>query len=433
MEQTQHTAHTPINIPRPLVETASDCGVVRVPSSIEGAHTHTEPEAQMEELLGEDDDVPAHGMHGLDIDQDKFEELLRSERTRRAVKRVLDAEERPKTEIPPAQSLTERFANVRPAVEYRIEHWFVDGGHVLLVAQYKTGKTTLVGNLVRSLVDGDPFLGAAKVRPVSGVVILDFEMSEAQIEGWLRDQNIRNTDRVHLVSLRGAASSFDILDPERRREWAKRLRSTGAQFVVLDCLRPAMDALGLDEHSEAGRFLTALDELLKEANIPEALIVHHSGHGNERSRGDSRILDWPDGIWNLNRGSREDLNSPRFISAKGRDIEVVEGELRFDQHTRRLTYVVRDRKAAAADQVMSAVLRTLADASEPMSIRGVQAALQGRHSKAAVHAALKRGANNILGYFSVIKSRGAELHGLTPAGRAMLDLFFRTSGMEAIQ
>jgi RecA-family ATPase len=222
--------------------------------------------------------------------------MLVQERTKRAVKRALDAEERRLTPIPPALSLTERFAMVRPKVEYRIEDWFVEGGHVLLVAQYKTGKTTLVGNLVRSLVDGEPFLDVAKAQPVPGVVILDFEMSENQIESWLRDQNIRNTDAVSLVSLRGAASSFDILNPMRRREWAARLLTVGAHVAVLDCLRPAMDALGLDEHREAGRWLTAFDELLKEANIPEALVVHHSGHGAERSRGDSRILDWPDAV-----------------------------------------------------------------------------------------------------------------------------------------
>jgi hypothetical protein len=93
----------------------------------------------------------------------------------------------------------------------------------------------------------------------------------------------------------------------------------GVQLAVLDCLRPAMDAPALDEHSEAGRFLTAFDELLKEANIPEALVVHHSGHGGERSRGDSRILDWADGIWNLVRENKDDLDSARFISAKGRE------------------------------------------------------------------------------------------------------------------
>jgi hypothetical protein len=202
-------------------------------------------------------------------------------------------------------------------------------------------------------------------------VILDFEMSESQIESWLRDQNICNTDSVHLVSLRGAASSFDILNPVRRREWAARLRTIGAQLAVLDCLRPAMDALSLDEHREAGRWLTAFDEMLKEANIPEALVVHHSGHTGERSRGDSRILDWPDGIWSLVRENRDDLNSTRFISAKGRDISVDEGELTFNPQTRHLGYAPKTRKAAGADRVMVDVLREVASAAHPMSARDV--------------------------------------------------------------
>jgi hypothetical protein len=344
------------------------------------------------------------------------------ERARRAVKRVLDQEERPLTPIPEAISLQERFKLVRPGVEYRIQDWFVAGGRVVLVAQYKSGKTTLVGNVVRPLVDGGLFLGVAEVRPVGSVVLLDFEMSEGQIEAWLRDQSIKSTDRVHLISLRGAAGSFDILNPARRREWALHLRAVGAEFVVVDCLRPAMDAIGLDEHSEAGRWFTAFDELLKDAGVPEALIVHHSGHGGDRSRGDSRILDWPDGIWNLIRADRDDLNSPRFITAKGRDISVDEGVLTFDPLTRHLTYSARSRKAMGADKVMLDVVREVARALEPVSIRDVIAATRGVHSKGSVESALKKASDPLLGYLSRVKQgpKGAYLHSITPAGRKYL-------------
>jgi hypothetical protein len=376
-------------------------------------------------MRGEHTDLAAHGALGpdeLDIDLDDFEEMLRRERTKRAVKRALDAEERPLTPMPPAMSLKERLGKTRPAVEYRIDQWFVVGGHVVLVAQYKAGKTTLVGNLVRSLVDGEPFLGVAKVKPVSNLVILDFEMSEGQVEMWLRDQNIRNTDRVYLVSLRGAASSFDILNPLRRREWAERLRELRAEFAFVDCLRPAMDALGLDEHNEAGLWLTAFDEMLRVANIPEALIVHHSGHGGDRSRGDSRILDWPDGIWSLVRENRDNLNSPRFISAKGRDISVDEGELSFDAITRHLTYAAKNRKKAGADRVMVDVLREVARAADPMSIRDVTAAMRdGGHSRGSIEGALQKASDRTRGYLSRVKGpKGSHLHSITAAGQAFL-------------
>jgi hypothetical protein len=97
-----------------------------------------------------------------------------------------------------------------------------------------------------------------------------------------------------------------------------------------------LDALGLDEHRDAGRFLVALDSFLAEAKIPEALIVHHMGHSGERSRGDSRLRDWPDVERRLVRED-DDPGSPRFITAYGRDVDVSESQLAYDPLTRHLT------------------------------------------------------------------------------------------------
>ena len=126
------------------------------------------------------------------------------------------------------------------------------------------------------------------------------------------------------------------------------------------------------------------------------------------------------GTWS--RGDREDLNSPRFISAKGRDINVAEGELHFDPETRHLTYVRKDRKTAGADKVISNVLSEVARASEPMSIRDLAAALKGKHSRANVEAALKQATAG--GYLSRVKgAKGAHLHSITLGGQASLELF----------
>jgi hypothetical protein len=67
----------------------------------------------------------------------------------------------------------------------------------------------------------------------------------------------------------------------------------------------------------------AIDELLLEAGIDEALVVHHMGHSGERARGDSRLRDWPDVEWRLMRQD-DDPASPRFLTAYGRDIDVPE-------------------------------------------------------------------------------------------------------------
>jgi len=66
-----------------------------------------------------------------EIDLEQFERMVLFERTRRAANRFVDAEERQRMPIPAPMTLTERFAQVRPAVEYRIENWHVENGHTL--------------------------------------------------------------------------------------------------------------------------------------------------------------------------------------------------------------------------------------------------------------------------------------------------------------
>ncbi|WP_028652760.1 AAA family ATPase [Nocardioides halotolerans] len=240
-------------------------------------------------------------------------------------------------------------------VRYRVEGLWPRDGRVLLAAQFKAGKTTLVGNLLRSLVDGDDFLGTFTVERADRVVLLDDELAPGMVRRWLRDQAIRKTDAIDLVSLRGSLSSFDILNPTIRSEWAERIGP--ADVLVLDCLRPALDALGLSEDKEAGRFLTALDELVREAGVSELLLVHHMGHSNERSRGDSRLLDWPDAIWKLVREDGDDSDVPlaRFFSAVGRDVEQPEVRLAFDPDDRHLSINGPSRSRARAGDLEVAV------------------------------------------------------------------------------
>jgi hypothetical protein len=296
--------------------------------------------------------------------------------------------------LDPPQLLTlrERLARPRPPTSWRIRDWQPAGSRVVLAAQYKSGKTTLVDNLVRCLVDGDDWLGQHEVTPVTGtVVVLDFEMSADQLDDWLRDQNIVNDDRVHVEPMRGRAAAFDLLDERTLTGWADLLRSRDASYLVVDCLRPILDALGLDEHRDAGRFLVPLDRLLTEAGIPDATVVHHMGHTGERSRGDSRIRDWPDVEWRLVRQDDEP-GSDRYISGYGRDVDVLESQLAFNPASRHLTLAGGSRRDAAARAALVDVLAVLKDAREPMTGRGVEMALAGSdHKRDTVRRALGLG------------------------------------------
>lgn len=345
-------------------------------------------------------------------DETAVEYRLRVLRINQEARRRLDDETRPPIILPAIKSLTALLDEPETPTQYRIDRVQPTASRVLFSAQQKGGKTTTVENAVRALVDAEQFLGEFPINvPSEQLVLLDDELSEDMLRRWLRAQNIRNTDAVTTVSLRGRVSTFDLLDDRTRDAWAQRLRDIGCDYLILDCLRPVLDALGLDESRDAGRFLVAFDALLAEANIPDALLVHHMGHNNERARGDSRLQDWPDAIWRLVRDN-DAPGSPRYFSAYGRDVNVPEGRLNYDPATRRLTYAAGSRVDTKAEAAYVAVIKLLASRSdEPMSKNAIESELVDEHTQKAVRIAIAKTVEN-----GIVRiedgQRGAKLHGI---------------------
>lgn len=276
---------------------------------------------------------------------------------REDAKRRRDEEMNPPATLPPVRSLTEFLAEPDDETPFRIEQLAPTNGRILLASQYKAGKTTLLGNLMRSLADKSPFLGRFQVNiPAERIVLIDNEMDEGMVRRWLRDQGIDNTCAVaDVVTLRGNVRAFNLLDDRVRGQWARRLGDLGCDYLMLDCLRPILDALGLDENHQTGRFLEPFDALMAEAGINDAAIAHHMGHAGERARGDSRLQDWPDATWRLVR-LNDEPDSPRYFSAYGRDVDVPNGRLDFDPDTRRLTYTDESRASTRQRTDVEAVL-----------------------------------------------------------------------------
>jgi hypothetical protein len=263
--------------------------------------------------------------------------------------------------LPPLWRLDEFLAVPDEEITYRVDRLWPTGGRAILAAAWKAGKTTLLGNLIRSLVDGHAFLGAYHIEPAKRVVLIDDELDKRTLRRWLREQEIVNTERVELVALRGSVAAFNIIDPSERARWAQHIGPS--DVLLFDCLRPVLDALGLDESHDAGRFLVAFDALLAEAGIPEAAIAHHMGHAGERSRGDSRLRDWPDVEWRLVRDKSRDVDgetdpaAARYFAAYGRDVDQPEQLLGYDVATRRLNIVGGSRKEARAEVLVEAVVK----------------------------------------------------------------------------
>ncbi len=348
-------------------------------------------------------------------------------RVKREAQRRLDDEQRPRLELPAVKPLAALLEEPDEDTPWLIDKVMQADSRVMLAAQFKSGKTTIVGNVVRSLADGTPFLGAFEVKqhPVK-IVLIDDELSERMLRHWLREQGVTNTEAVvDVVSLRGRVGSFNLLDEHVRAQWAQRLGDVGCDCLILDCLRPILDALGLDENRDAGKFLTAFDALLADAGITSAVMVDHMGHSGERNRGDSRKLDWPDATWKLVR-ENEQPDSARFFSAYGRDVDVFEGRLAFDPATRHLTYVQGSRSDGKVRAAYIDVIRLLSvrapgrapvqgDERQWMSKNSIEGALPGYgentdigvHTQKAVRGAIALGLKT--GVLQVRKgARGAQ-------------------------
>jgi hypothetical protein len=193
-------------------------------------------------------------------------------------------------------------------------------------------------------------------------------------------------------------AAFDLTNDNLRAEWAANLKEVNCAFLVFDCLRPVLDALGLSEDKESGPFLVALDALALDAGIPEMAVVHHMGHTAERSRGDSRLRDWPDVEWKIVResGAEDDPAAPRYFSAFGRDVDVKEGRLDLDG--KRLTFVADQRRSKSRGHidleripVEPAIEDILHAAADPMSKRQLELALTAEgHPQRAIRDALDR-------------------------------------------
>jgi hypothetical protein len=253
--------------------------------------------------------------------------------------------------LPEFIRLDDFLAQPDSATPYLVDKIWPKGGHILFAAQQKGGKTTARNNLVKSLADGYDFLNKFQItRPEGTIVILDLELPEDMLRRWMRDIGINNQQQLIVVPMRGKGATLNLGLPEVRAKWVARLREWDASVVILDCLRPVLDALRLSEDKDASKFLGDFDAMLVEADVPDAMVIHHMGHGQERARGDSGILGWADAIWSLVLKDPQNPASPRYFRAYGRiERDIPESMLDYDHDTRRLTLVGGTRADADAD------------------------------------------------------------------------------------
>lgn len=210
----------------------------------------------------------------------------------------------------------------------------------MLGGQPKAGKTTLVTELVASLVvPGRRFLGRfaradlAEDLETRGVWLINAETPRRALETALwragvDDRPVGNYDsprsRVtvdHLERL-GGAQSFDLTDPAVYDIWANRLVGCNdcdgsddwsPLVVILDGLTAVLHSAGKGvEHY--GLWYAAFRRLMRELDVPNALVVAHNTMTGDHLMGAVEAQAGADGLWNYSASRPDDPTSARRFS-----------------------------------------------------------------------------------------------------------------------
>lgn len=220
-----------------------------------------------------------------------------------------------------------------PEPPSRVEELIPWGGFTLIVAERKTGKTTLTLGLARCLLTGEEFLGRFAVRPVGGrVAFLNYEVSAAQLGRWAHEAEIPH-DRFVQVNLRGRRNPLAV--PDDRAELAAYLRRLEVETLIVDPFSRAFVGKSQNDAAEVQPWLLGLDQFARtEVGAADVILTAHTGWGGERARGSSALEGHPDVTITM---TRDDEKRARYLSAEGRDVSLDEDELIYDHATRRLT------------------------------------------------------------------------------------------------
>jgi hypothetical protein len=216
--------------------------------------------------------------------------------------------------------------------KYLIERLALWASTVILFAQAKVGKTTLVFNLLRSIADGRPFLGIFDIAETTGKVgFLNYELTEDLCRTWAKRIPIEKTERVVFWNLRGLNNPFR--SREAMKEFAAQVLPMDVETLILDPLSGAFIG-DTNNNDEVKRFFLMLEEFKVLAGVKHLFIMVHAGNDATKPRGATTLRDHPDAIWSMSKNSA----GVRSFKAEGRDVSIDGGVLSFDEATGLLTF-----------------------------------------------------------------------------------------------
>lgn len=231
---------------------------------------------------------------------------------------------------------------------YRIANLHAVGNFTTITASYKAGKSTLMINLVHSLLDNVPFLGQDVLRPEGNIGYWNLEVEKNQFLKWIKDTGLKNDDKLKALHLRG--TKFPLYHPafeERVVEWLQR---NEIEVLIIDpgyLLLPGWPAVGnggIENNNDLIAVVTTtLQRIKTSAGVVDLFMPVHTGHGssggeNMHTRGGSVWGGFPDHLWYLWKKRLIEGEDPiRHFRAEGRSPDFDTVLLAYDKQTRLYT------------------------------------------------------------------------------------------------
>lgn len=325
----------PAATPQETTDTAPTASVGSVPASADGLDPERLQQFYLEELAR----ITGRTMAQAHYEKTHRDDVIADKVRRRVLDDEAKVEHKRLTEPPAPPFDVDHLGNILARPEdppMRADGLIPWEGSALVVAQRKTGKTTLLLNWGRSLIEGDDFLGEYPVRalePGERVAMLNYEVSAAQAARWADEVGL-NHDRFLLANLRGRRNP--LAHPDDRAQLAAYLRERNVKSLIVDPFGRAYTGVSQNDNGEVQAFLLDLDLFARsEVGALDLMLATHAGWDGERTRGASALEDWGDVIINLTRDEQDDTK--RYMKAQGRDVEVDEDELFMDPLTRYLS------------------------------------------------------------------------------------------------
>lgn len=253
--------------------------------------------------------------------------------------------------LPPFDLGTLAEVLARPAEpQHRVEGLILADALTLVVAQRKTGKTTLTLNLARALLTGEDFLGTFAVVALAAgerVALLNYEVSAGLAAQWASRIGVP-PDGLVLVNLRGRRNP--LAHDADRDALGQRLRALGVATVIGDPFSRMFTGDNANDAGQVTAFLSLFDTWARSVvGARDVVLTTHAGWDAERARNSSALEDAPDSIITLTTGRSSGDADGRYLRAVGRGVDVDEDRLTFDPVTLRLAMSGRGSRRSTGD------------------------------------------------------------------------------------